>query len=70
MLGQGLPPTKRARSQRSIDLGARIERAAMREVVQVGWDGLSLSLVAKAADLSTRPLYNRYGDLPHVGASL
>lgn len=42
----------------------------MREVVQVGWDGLSLSLVAKAADLSTRPLYNRYGDLPHVGASL
>lgn len=59
-----------ARSVRSAELGRQIERAALHEVVNVGWDGLSLSLVAKAAEVSTRPLYNRYGDLAHVGAGL
>jgi AcrR family transcriptional regulator len=56
------PVVTRARSQRSIENDGRINRAAISVANKNGIDGLTLSEVAKRAQLTTGALYGRFED--------
>ncbi|MCX6461159.1 MAG: TetR/AcrR family transcriptional regulator [Actinobacteria bacterium] len=60
----------RSRSRRAAANDEVLLGAAAHTLSQRGWDELAFTAVAKDAGLSTRPLYDRFGDRSRLGCAL
>ncbi len=64
------PASTRSRSRRAAANDEVLLGAAARTLAERGWDELAFTAVAKDAGLSTRPLYDRFGDRSQLGCAL
>lgn len=58
---------RRARSRRAFRNDEILLDAATQVIAQKGWDNVAFTQVAGAAELTTRPIYDRFGDKTGLG---
>lgn len=61
---------QRARSARAFRNDERIRNSAVTQIADIGWDGVSIKGIADHAQMSTRPIYDRFADLSALGVDV